>query len=230
MPDSTPKQNASVYQLDAHHRLIIALLVSVGAFFVFRTHTSAAELILTIWIFFAMSLIVSQWIVIFTAHPSEIISIAKIQDSSRSLIFVFVIGAALVSLGAIVALLSLPKQLHGAHRLAPVLLSLGSVVVSWWLVHTVFTMRYAHDYYDKETDSGKPKPGGGLDFPGDDEPDYLDFVYFSFIIGMTFQVSDVSINTRNMRRLALAHSLLSFVFNTAIVALSINIVSGLMES
>ncbi|GAB2692012.1 DUF1345 domain-containing protein [Mucilaginibacter koreensis] len=220
--------NANV-QLDAQHRLYIALVVGIAAFFGFRNLTSAPELILLIWICFGMSLIVMQWIVILTAHPREIIKIAKLQDSSRSLIFLFVIGASLVSLGAILFLLKSPKSASDAQTAMHVLVSLGAVFVSWWLVHTVFTMRYAHDYYDTTTDNGQSKPACGLNFPDEDEPDYMDFVYFSFVIGMTFQVSDVEISSKHIRRLAWAHGLISFAFNTAIVALSINIISGLVS-
>ncbi|MGZ4001637.1 MAG: DUF1345 domain-containing protein, partial [Mucilaginibacter sp.] len=110
-----------------------------------------------------------------------------------------------------------------------ILLSICAVIVSWWHVHTVFTMRYAHLYYDTNCDDGSARKGGGLQFPGADEPDYLDFVYFSFVLGMTFQVSDVEISSRQIRRLAWVHSLISFAFNTAIVALSINIISGLVS-
>jgi uncharacterized membrane protein len=103
-----------------------------------------------------------------------------------------------------------------------------AVVVSWWLVHTVFTMRYAHLFYT--VTDGHRTPTGGLEFPGDDkEPDYLDFVYFSFVIGMTFQVSDVEISSKQIRRLAWAHGLIAFAFNTAIEALSINVISGLVS-
>ena len=104
-----------------------------------------------------------------------------------------------------------------------ILVSVLAVICSWFLVHTVFIFRYAHIYYG----SGD-KPVGGLDFPGDDEPDYLDFAYFSFIIGMTSQVSDVDITSSVMRRLALLHGILSFFFNAVIIALSINIISGLI--
>jgi uncharacterized membrane protein len=91
-------------------------------------------------------------------------------------------------------------------------------------------LRYAHFYYcDMDgNDEGKVLKPGGLEFPGDDEPDYLDFAYFSFVIGMTFQVSDVQITSKRIRRLSLMHAILSFAFNTIIVALSINIISGLI--
>jgi uncharacterized membrane protein len=83
-------------------------------------------------------------------------------------------------------------------------------------------------YYDACKDDGTPRVCGGLEFPGNEDPDYLDFVYFSFVLGMTFQVSDVVITSKRIRQLATMHGLLSFAFNTAIVALSINVISGLV--
>jgi len=216
-------------RIDAQHRVYIALAISFIIYFCFRHLISFSELLLLDWICFAMSLIVSQWVVILTAHPRDIVSIARLQDSSRTLIFLFVIVASLFSLGAIVLLLKSQKGATDEQITEHVLLSLAAVIVSWWLVHTVFTMRYAHMYYDKTTDDGQVKPWGGLEFPNNEKnPDYMDFVYFSFVIGMTFQVSDVEISSRHIRRLAWAHGLISFAFNTAIVALGINIISGLV--
>ena len=101
------------------------------------------------------------------------------------------------------------------------------VVVSWLLIHRVFTLRYAHVFYRSKQELDVDGSGGGLIFPGKGNPNYRDFAYFSFIIGMTCQVSDVSVTSHSMRLLALLHGLLSFAFNTVILALSINIISGL---
>ncbi|PTT03492.1 DUF1345 domain-containing protein, partial [Flavobacterium sp. HMWF030] len=100
------------------------------------------------------------------------------------------------------------------------------VVLSWLLLHTTFTIRYAHFYHDhNELNTGSSI--GGIEFPGKSKPDYLDFAYFSFVIGMTFQVSDVVITSKTVRRFALMHSLISFLFNTIIVALTISAISNL---
>jgi len=106
-------------------------------------------------------------------------------------------------------------------------LTVLTIVGSWLLVHTIFALHYAHAYYQPAA-SSKDGDAGGLDFPSDWEPDYWDFMYFSFVIGMTSQVSDVEVNSRVMRRLALLHGILSFFFNTAILAMSINIIAGLI--
>lgn len=97
------------------------------------------------------------------------------------------------------------------------------MLLSWILVHTVFVFHYAHLYY-KGDKIKKP-----LDFPGDEQPDYMDFAYFAFVLGCTFQVSDVEITDKKLRKVALFHGLLSFALNTFVIALSINIISGLVH-
>ncbi len=225
MPEA---DKTDIFHLDAHHRLYIALAISVIVYFIFRSLIPVSENVLLVWICFAMSLIISQWIIILTSHPLEVRKIARLQDSSRAIIFLFVIVASIVSLGAIIVLLKSPRQVSERQVTEHILLSMGSIILSWWLVHTVFTMRYAHLYYDTDTDEGGTRKAGGLIFPGDAEPDYMDFVYFSFVLGMTFQVSDVNISSPQIRRLAWMHGLISFAYNTAIVALGINIISGLV--
>jgi len=134
-------------------------------------------------------------------------------------------SAALFAVGFLV---SVKKSQAGDHFIIHLLLTLLTVIFSWTLVHTVFGFRYAHAFYGDSGDPGVQKHAGGLIFPGDQPPDYLDFAYFSFVVGMTCQVSDVQITSRRMRRLTLAQSILSFGFNTIVLALVINIaVSGL---
>ncbi len=217
------------FTFDAHYRMVISFGAALIAFLLTRTKLSWPAVSLVTWITFALAIIIMEWIIIFYAHPKEIRKIARLQDSNRTLIFLFVIVASIISLGAILFLLKGTKGHAEAHVTGHILLAMASVIVSWWLVHTLFTMRYAHLYYDTDTDDGNTTEVGGLQFPGNEtEPDYLDFVYFSFVIGMTFQVSDVEISDRNIRRLVIGHGLISFAFNTAIVALSINVVSSLV--
>jgi len=217
------------YKMDAHHRLIIAFVVAVIVFLSFRQNNSIPELSLIVWIGFALTIIVFNWIIILTSHPREVRKIAKLQDSSRTFLFIFIITASVVSLIAIIFLLKSSKGISGTVKHEHILLAISAVAVSWWLVHTIFSLRYAHLYYDTETDDGKPLKGGGLEFPETKEPDFLDFMYFGFVVGMTFQVSDVEISDRTIRRLCLLHGLISFTFNTAIVALSINVISGMIS-
>jgi len=219
----------SLLQLDSHYRLYVSLAISAITFFSIRHSHSAAEAALLTWSAFTLSVIVLEWIIILTCHPREVRKVASLEDSSRTLIFMLVLSAAVVSLGAVIFLLKSSKQASETEVASNVLLSIASVIVSWWLVHTIFTMRYAHLYYSTNPDNAGKKPLGGLQFPDEPEPDYLDFVYFSFVLGTTFQVSDVEISSRRIRRLALIHGLIAFAFNTAILALSINVVSGLIS-
>jgi len=222
------KPEQLILRIDAHVRVIIALVISAIVFFCFNGKLSAPALILVVWISCALTIIVLDWILISTSHPQEVRRIAKLQDSSRTFLFLFITAASIASLGAIVYLLKSTKGLPEIHKNEHILLAIAAVVISWWLLHTIFSLRYAHLFYDMDTDDGGKRAGGGLEFPGKEQPDYLDFVYFSFVIGMTFQVSDVVITSRHIRRLVLMHALMSFAFNTAILALSINVISGLV--
>jgi uncharacterized membrane protein len=217
-----------ILALDTHYRVYISLILAAIVCFSVLHVVSASTAILLTWMTFATSAIIMDWIIILTAHPREFKKIAVLEDSSRTMIFIVVIGASIVSLFAIVFLLKMTKGASHEDINAHILLVISSVITSWVLVHTLFTLRYAHMYYDTDDDDGNAKPMGGLEFPKEENPDYLDFVYFAFVIGMTFQVSDVEISDRQIRRLAWIHGMISFAFNTAIVALSINVISGLV--
>ena len=138
------------------------------------------------------------------------------QDEGRITILVLVVASALASLLAILA------ELGGANR-QPAHLALAAITIllSWAFTHTIFAIHYAHEYY-----SEKAHKGGGLNFPGDEPPDYWDFVYFSFVVGMTSQVSDVAVTSSALRRLVAAHGAVSFIFNATLLALTVNIAAG----
>ncbi len=141
------------------------------------------------------------------------------QDEGRFAMLVLTIAAAIASLGAIFVELAVPTN-GGARQPFQLALAAGTIVLSWAFIHTIFALHYAHEFYD-EVDPG------GMDFPGGDkEPDYWDFVYFSFVIGMTSQVSDVGITSKLIRRTATAHGILSFLFNAALLALTVNIAAS----
>jgi uncharacterized membrane protein len=210
-------------------RLIISLAVAVVVYLLLNGHHPFAITFMVSWIAFAASTLFITWSTILVFHPKEISHIANEQDTTRLLMFLFVVGAAFISLFAIVLLLQTAPSAKGLSK--HIFLSAASVFFSWTLIHTVFTLRYAHLFYTyptREEQQAGAQHHGGLEFPGTDHPDFLDFAYFSFVLGMTFQVADVNITARNMRRLALLHGFLAFVYNTIIVALSINIVSGMI--
>jgi uncharacterized membrane protein len=145
------------------------------------------------------------------------------HDDGRITVLVLVVMAAIVSLGAIVAELAVVKDLHGTLRYAHVLLAGMTLISSWAFTQVMFALHYAHDYYVAES-RGCP---GGLDFPGGHAPNYGDFLYFSCVIGTSGQTADVSFTTRTMRQTGTVHCVLAFFFNTTLVALTINIASGL---
>jgi uncharacterized membrane protein len=181
------------------------------------------------WDAFAAASLLLAWIVIAKQDPYEVRRHARLQDSSRTLLFVAVILAALASLLAVGLLLAAAKTAPTRLRSTSISVSIAAVVLSWALVHTLFALRYAHRYYDGADEGGRETVARGVLFPGKEDPDYLDFAYFSFVIGMTCQVSDVQISSRRIRRLALLHGLIAFGFNAAILALAVNIVANLVQ-
>jgi uncharacterized membrane protein len=148
---------------------------------------------------------------------------ARLQDEGRIVVLVLVGLAALATLAAIVAELAVVKDMKGALRYEHIGLAGLTLATSWLFTHLMFALHYAHDYY---LALARNQPAG-LDFPGEELPDYSDFLYFSCVIGTSGQTADVSFTSRKMRRTGLAHCVLAFFFNTTLVALTINIASGL---
>jgi len=217
------------HKLPALVRFFTALASASLFLIILRRRTIPVQFMST-WVCFSLVNLIFYGVIMFTAHPKEITRIAKKQDSSRILIFFVILVASFVSLVAIILLLRElpnPGQRGYYYHIA---LSIASVGCSWFLIHTIFAFRYAHLYYTcKEEEVIGKECRGGLEFPNDKAPDYLDFAYFSFGIGMTFQVSDVQVTSGLIRRLTLLHALIAFLFNTIIVALIINIIAGIIQ-
>ncbi len=150
---------------------------------------------------------------------------AAAQQEGEWTIFFLVVGATVASFAAILGEFSASKTASPDRRDLLIGLVGVTLLASWLVTHTLFAMRYAHEYY---TLGANGKPDGGLDFPGATMPDYWDFFYFAIVLGMTFQVSDVQITSRKLRRLATLHGVLGFLYNTVILALSVNIGAGLL--
>jgi uncharacterized membrane protein len=144
------------------------------------------------------------------------------QDEGAAFILTLSIVATFASFIAIVFALGGSKQAMPAEAAAHVLLAIATIVLSWTFVHTIFTFHYAHEYYSKRRDDRI----GGLIFPYDEHPDYRDFLYFSLVIGMTSQTSDVDICSKVIRRMAAIHGVLSFFFNLVVLALTVNMVAN----
>ncbi|WP_374377841.1 DUF1345 domain-containing protein [Dongia sp.] len=164
-------------------------------------------------------------LMMFSSTPERITRRARELDISLGEIVILTVLAAGFSLFAAARVLAQAKVVSGP--LEPLYLATGavSIVLSWFLVHTLFAIHYAHEFYN-EGEGGKN--AGGLDFPGGQAPDYWDFIYFAAVVAMTCQVSDVTIPGREMRHLVTAHGIVSFFLNTVILALSVGIAASLI--
>jgi uncharacterized membrane protein len=139
------------------------------------------------------------------------------EDEGNVAVLVLTVGATLASLAAIIILLGHDHGKNAPHQL---MFASATILLSWAFVHFIFATHYAHAFYHEGPTAG------GLKFPGREKPDYLDFLYFSFVIGMTFQVSDVAVTSRSIRRTVLAHAIISFLFNVALLAIMVNIAAS----
>jgi uncharacterized membrane protein len=174
--------------------------------------------VLTGWCAGAVTFLAAAWAALFRADGERTRAIASGEDESRFSADVVVLAACVASLVGVGLVLVKASGERGIEAGVMVALGVVSVVVAWAVVHTVFTVRYADLYYAND---------GGIDFNGDQDPDYRDFAYLAFTIGMTYQVSDTELQTKTLRRTALRHALLSYLFGTAIIAVTINVVAGL---
>jgi uncharacterized membrane protein len=145
------------------------------------------------------------------------------QDVGQVVVLLFVVAAALMCIGSIVAELAVVKGITGSQRYTHIELAVLTIVSSWAFTQVMFALHYAHDYYATQ---GRGEPVG-LDFPGGQPPHYSDFLYFSCVIGTSAQTADVSFTSRRMRRTGAVHCVLAFFFNTTLLALTINIASSL---
>ena len=194
-------------------RILLSLLAAAVVFFIVRTNNLEPVLLATVlWDVFALSFLIISWIVLFTRPQQEILKVSNKDDGSR----IFVLASILITSFAsmfTVALLMI-SQSEAKNEWIDLPVAIGGMLLSWAMVHTLFTFHYAHIYYGEYEKKKNKNPD--LLFPGDKAPGYIDFAYFSFVIGMTFQVSDVEIASSKIRRTVLAHGLLSFVLNNAL--------------
>ena len=208
-------------------RLHARLLISIGVGAAVTLALTAAEWrlsnrILAGWDVGVGLYLVLAYLLMSRATVHEICRRAAIQDEGAAALLVLSPAAAIASLAAVVVELGNARSSGGWADLA---LGMATIVLSWLFLHTVFALHYAHEYYGERSDDRI----GGLKFPGLQGPDYWDFVYFSFVIAMTSQVSDVAITSKVIRRVATVHGVLSFFFNVSVLALTINIVSNLIK-
>jgi len=207
-------------------RLFVGLLAGIVAAFAVPAETSRVTRAVVAWdIGVVVFLVLAAWL-FGSERISRMAEDAASQQEGEWTIFALTIAAVVISFVAIFGEFAMLHDAKPEEKTLRVTLVAVTLFLSWLMTHTTFALRYAHEYYSR--DRGAKEVDGGLDFPGEKRPDYLDFMYFSLVLGMTFQVSDVQITARKFRRLAAIHGLLSFLFNTIIVALTVNIAAGLL--
>jgi uncharacterized membrane protein len=217
---------AWIVRFGAMQRLGSALAIAIAAFFAQPGSISWHTRAVVSWDLGTIIYLGLAWWLIARSDATETRDHALSQDQSGYLIFIFVVGASCASIVAIGFVVGTIRELAFWPRTWHLALTVAALASSWLLIQTVFAFHYARRYYVRaRRESAEPAE---LLFPGKREPDYLDFAYYSFVIGMTSQVSDVAVTSRRMRRLTLVHAFLAFVFNIAVLALAINIFAGVI--
>jgi uncharacterized membrane protein len=207
--------------VSARPRLFVATGIGLVVIIVtaFVTEWRLVTRLLTGWDIAVALYLVLAFHVCATSDIRRIRRNAARQDNGQLTILTCTVAAALASVAAIFAELGMSGA-GAARPRSHLILAASTILLSWAFIHTMFALHYAHEFYDETA-------GRGMSFPGDDpHPDYLDFVYFSFVIGMTSQVSDVAITSKLIRRTATAHGIVSFLFNAALLALTVNIAAS----
>jgi uncharacterized membrane protein len=217
-------------RLHPAQRLLISLAISAVVYcIVLPARLPALIVTMLLWNVFATTYLILCWIVLVKRSVAQIRPLAKKDDGSVVYVYLLIIVSSFASL-ITVLLLVISKNDLLTQNVFYIPAAIGGILLSWTMVHTIYTFHYAHLYYG----DSKEKPGKdrfGLEFPGNEnfQPNYIDFAYFAFVIGCTFQVSDVEISSPKIRRIALAHGLISFCLNTFVVALTINLIAGLAK-
>lgn len=214
-------------RIDSRHRLLTSICLATFILVILPHKLHLPTRILSAWNCGIYCLLALNLVMMFKATPQTMRRNAKLEYQGRLAIFTLIIAAACASVLAIGFLLTDKKGISPMFLALHVTLAILTIVGSWLLVHTVFALQYARNYY-QDHESNNEDIAGGLDFPSDHQPDFWDFLYYSFVIGMTSQTSDVQTTSREMRRLTLLHGILSFFFNTTILAMSINIIASLI--
>jgi len=211
------KMSKPVRVVYARPRTFISIAIGIAAFFLLPASLRLVTRMLIGWDIFVTLYVLLVYFMMLRSGLSNIRRNAILQDDGRFLILLVTALGAYASIAAIV--FELGASHHSGRALA---LATVTVALSWAAVHTAFALHYAHDFF-------RGTKAGGLQFPSGEQhehPDYWDFVYFSFVIGMTAQVSDVGITDKIIRRTATAHGIVSFIYNTALVALMVNIAAS----
>jgi uncharacterized membrane protein len=211
-------------QLRVRPRLVLATGVCLLLPPLLPASLTASTRALVAWDLGAGLYVALAWTMMLRASVEKMRWRARVEDDGAAAVLVLTLVAAVASVAAIVLELVGCRNLPVASQTPHLVLAGTTILTSWCFVHTAFAIHYAHEFY---VERGGPHRRG-LEYPGPEPPDYVDFLYFSFVIGSTSQTADVSIASRTMRRLALLHGIVAFLFNTTLLALTVNIAASLV--
>jgi uncharacterized membrane protein len=221
----SPRRQRRTWDIRARPRFYVALAAGVVAALLSPGALGAMERTVIGWDIGIALYLILVFSMAARATPESMHQRAALEDQARWVFLTLMAAAAFFSMFALLGILHQVKDARGLLAAELAAVAGATIVMSWVFAHTAFAVHYAHDFY---SDLAGKQPAGLL-FPGlSREPDYWDFLYFSFVVGMTCQVSDVQIATQPWRRLVLAHGMMSFLFNTVVLALSINLLAGLL--
>ncbi len=220
----TRKKRGWLVRFGAYYRITSALTIGGAALYLLPASISPQTRWIISWNLGALTYLALAWALITRADAKDTREHVLSQDTGNYVIFLLVVSAACASLVAIGFVVGPTTKLASWPKAFNLGLAGIALISSWLLIHTVFTFHYARSFYEPVPRA--PGYAGGMDFPEDKTPDYIDFAYYSFVVGMTSQVSDVETMTRRVRRITLIHGILSFVFNITVLAMSVNIVAN----
>lgn len=210
-------------QIKAHARLLIAAGAGLAVWLLLPGGTGGTTRFLIGWNVATWLFVLRIVQMMFGAEPKDIKRRAGIEEEGRGMMLGLVVAASIAVFIAIASELSQAQDARGLARATHVALAVATIFGSWLFMNFAFAIHYAHEFHTVQ--EGGRRGAKPLDFPGGEEPDYWDFLYFAMVIGTTFQTSDVEINARALRRNVLLHGLISFFYNTAVIALTVNIAS-----
>jgi uncharacterized membrane protein len=206
----------------SRHRLMVVVALGALAGGIAAVFTAWQLSVLVGWDVAAATFVSLVWASVARFTPEETREFATREDEGRVATSILLLGASVASLVGVGFALFKASNANTQGQAALKVAALATVALSWAVVHTLFTLRYAREYYTP--------PAGGIDFKGvAEEPDYQDFGYLAFTIGMTFQVSDTDVQNRKIRRTVLRHSLLSYLFGSVILAVVVNVIAGIVK-
>ena len=215
---SETTENRPIRHVSAYTRLFRGAAVGIISSLFVGALISWTYALLTFWNVTALVILIDLWRSLYHLTPSQTEAHATNEDPGRGGAQLMLVGTSIASLAAVVLLLAQKSGIPESAKILHVGLGIASIVTSWAVVHAIYALRYADMYF---------KHPGSIDFNNDSLPSYRDFVYLAFTIGMTYQVADTNLRTTHLRSTVLRHALLSYLFGTAIIATTINLIVNL---